>query len=144
MAVQQTGIIRQRDGGPSRRGIVRWPSALVALAGVWLVISSGLLDHTGTGGGAWSDVVTGAALVVLASVRLAFPVRTAVLGLVNAALGVWVVISPFALHYQGASGTALANDLLVGIAVVVLATIGTITSSFAWQPSVARRRLMAP
>lgn len=144
MTVQQGVTILRRGRGPSEVGVTRWPSALVALAGMWLVISSAVVDHTRTGNGAWSDVVTGAVLIALASVRLVFPVRTAVLGLVNAALGVWVILSPFALHFAGASAWALVNDLLVGIAVVVLATIGTITSSFAWQSAVGGRRLTAP
>ena len=45
-----------------------------------------------------------------------------------------LVITPFALHYHGVSDPGRANDLLVGIVVVVLAMLGTINCSFAWQP----------
>ena len=82
----------------------------------------------------WSDVATGAALVVLASLRLAFPIRTTLLGLVNAALGVWLVIAPFALHYHVPADPGRANDLLVGIAVVALAMLSMVKCSFAWHP----------
>ena len=106
----------------------------MALLGAWMLLSPVVLDHAQTGHGAWSDVLSGAALVAMALVRVTFPVRTALLGLVNAAVGVWLVISPFAFQYPQSAGAVIANDLLVGIAVIVLAVVGTITSSFAWRP----------
>ncbi|NMH97546.1 SPW repeat domain-containing protein [Pseudonocardia acidicola] len=116
-----------------------WPSALVVVAGIWLLVAPLVIDRVGSRDGVWSDVAIGAALVLSGSVRIVFPVRTVLLGLVNAALGVWLVLAPFALHYQGVSVPARANDLLVGMAVTVLAVVSAINCSFAWQPAEVRR-----
>ena len=134
MAVEQDQVTNGDDRVGRRPRFVAWPSALVALAGVWLMMTPVLLDRAGSRSGIWSDVLTGAALVVVALLRLVSPIRTALLGLVNVALGVWLVIAPFALHYHGTSVPGRANDLLVGILVTVLAMLGTINCSFAWQP----------
>ncbi len=129
-----TRITVGNDQDPGRVRFVSWPSALVALAGVWMMATPVLLDRTGSHNGIWSDLVTGAALVIIALMRLVSPIRTTLLGLVNVAQGVWLVITPFALHSHGVSDPGRANDLLVGMVVVVLAMLGTINCSFAWQP----------
>lgn len=104
------------------------PSAMVFLAGIWLIIAPFSLDYRNTGGGFdgyWNDVVIGVALAVVALVRIALPFATAPLGLVNVLLGLWLIVAPFVLAYNtGADATqATVNDMVVGAVVAVLAAV---------------------
>ena len=105
-------------------------SALVFLAGVWLVLAPYALNYENTGpgfDGYWNDVVIGAAIAIVAIVRMAAPIRTAALGLVNIALGAWLIIAPFVLGYNLATDAMAAtwNDIVVGFIVVLLALTST-------------------
>jgi hypothetical protein len=70
----------------------------------------------------WSDIVTGAVMVVVATIRIVVPSRTAALSLGNVALGGWLIAAPFALGYS-AVPAATWNDVLVGMVVIVLAGV---------------------
>ena len=50
---------------------------------------------------------------------------------VNALLGIWVVLSPWALGFQGAT-TATANAVVVGVALVA-AALGAMLMPRAWE-----------
>ncbi len=121
----------QEDG--SDAGTV---SALTFLAGMWLVLAPLALDYP-TGGtsfdGSWNDVVIGSAIAVVALVRIALPVRSAALGLVNVGLGAWLLVAPTVLSYTSVPGASAAtwNDITVGIIVMALASTSAL---------VARRR----
>lgn len=104
------------------------PSALVFLAGVWLILAPFGFDYRNTGGDFgpyWNDIVIGAAVAVLAGVRLVTGLSTAPLSLVNVVLGGWLIISPWVLDYRdGADApTATWNDVATGSAIVILALV---------------------
>ncbi len=135
--IERNGLAGERDGYSGDPGLTesRVPqesllvvvaSALVFLAGVWLVLAPYALDYqnTGTGfDGYWNDIVIGLALVVVAGIRMATPIRTAALSLVSVVLGAWLIIAPFMLDYNAGVDAVSAtwNDIVVGIIVVVLA-----------------------
>ncbi|MFR9805968.1 hypothetical protein ACL02T_27315 [Pseudonocardia sp. RS010] len=132
-------------GGPGGtrtdlRHDIRLRSALVLLVGAWLAVSPLVLPFGGPAG-TWSQVGVGTALVVLAAVRVARPVRTAPLGLLNGALGVWVVVSVFALHLQTVSAPAWTSNFFLGTLVVLLAVSGAVACSFAAAAAPLRVRL---
>jgi hypothetical protein len=121
-----------QEGG-SEAGTV---SALTFLAGMWLVLAPLALDYPAVGpafDGSWNDVVIGSAIAVVALVRIALPVRSAALGLVNVGLGAWLLVAPTVLSYTSVTGASSApwNDIIVGIIVMALASSSAL---------VARRR----
>ena len=100
------------------------PSELIVIAGLWLTCAPLVLDH-GKADIAflgWNDVVVGLAMVGLAFIRVVAPQRTAPLSLIQAALGAWLIAAPFVRGYQSAIA-ATVNDVLVGVAVMVLALL---------------------
>jgi hypothetical protein len=106
-------------------------TAMSFLAGIWLVLAPFALDYQITGAGfdgSWNDIVIGVALAVVTLVRIAAPARTVALGLVNVALGSWLIIAPFLLGYNVAGADAIGatwNDIVVG-AVVVALSLGSL------------------
>ncbi|GAA3223781.1 hypothetical protein GCM10017691_11120 [Pseudonocardia petroleophila] len=101
-------------------------SALIFLAGVWLVLAPFVLDYPDISGGfdaRWNDRVVGAAIAVVAVVRMVSPNRTVGVGLVNVVLGAWLVAAPFLLFYNDdrVATAATVNDIAVGALVIALA-----------------------
>ncbi len=100
-------------------------SALTFLAGVWLLLAPFALNYADDAGfdAARNDLVIGVAIALVAIVRIVAPIRSAALGMVNVALGAWLIIAPFVLAYnEGANALAATwNDIVVGVIVLALA-----------------------
>ena len=73
---------------------VRGASSVVLLAGLWFFISPWIYGAPMTAN-AWNGWIVGAAIVILAAIRVANPVHTTGLSWVNCILGVWAFISPW-------------------------------------------------
>ncbi len=92
-------------------------SVLNVLAGIWLIISPWVLGFVLAPAAFWSTLLVGIAVLVLAAIRLA-TTGTSGLSWVNLLLGIWLIISPFALAFtavQAAMGNAIFLGILVGI-----------------------------
>jgi hypothetical protein len=97
-------------------------SGLVALAGLWEVLSPFILGYSATLAALWNAIIAGVVLIIL-GVWTALneePGLDKTLEWVNAVVGVWLVVSPFALGYS-AVAAAVWNDIIVGAVVIVLA-----------------------
>jgi hypothetical protein len=108
-------------------------SGLVALAGLWEVLASSILNYSATTVALWNAIITGVVLIIL-GVWTALNEDTGTdktLGWVSMAVGVWLVVSPFILGYV-AVAAALWNDIIVGAVVIVLA---------AWAASVLDKEM---
>lgn len=102
------------DARTSRR--VRLLSGINLVLGIWLAVAAFLL--TMTGGAFWNDLVGGLVVAVLAAVRVARPtVQTKVIGWINAAIGAWFVVAPYALDYLATA--AYFNDMVVGAGLLI-------------------------
>ncbi|SFQ53814.1 SPW repeat-containing protein [Amycolatopsis arida] len=117
-----TDVFRPRSGSFGA-GL---PSGLTFLAGVWLASAPFALDYAHTGWGRpgyWNDVVIGIAIAVLALVRTVSPREVPWFSVVNVVLGGWLIAAPFVLGYDAGTDAprAVANDVVVGIVVVLLA-----------------------
>jgi hypothetical protein len=86
-----------------------------AIAGVWLFLSAFIFFH-GTGVLFMNNLTCGAMVVILAFGAFAH-VRLAWL---PAAIGLWVMISPFAFGF-GAQPIAIANNMITGAVILSLA-----------------------
>lgn len=101
-------------------------SGLNMLVGLWLIAAPWLLGYSLVPTAKWNDVAVGAAVVVLAGIRIAFPARSLGISRVNAALGLWLLVSPFVLQYGEdfvMRNVAFWNDVVAGVVILVLALL---------------------
>ena len=100
-----------------------WISWTNVALGIWLVIAA-FVFHPRTGVGITENVVTGlfVALAALWAARAFKPMVSLVASWTVALTGLWVLVAPFALGYERESA-AVANDVLVGIAILALGTV---------------------
>lgn len=117
---------RQMVPGPQLPGFV---SAAMVLIGTWLVVQPFMWNYGNTVGGfdaRVNDLVVGVLVVTAAIARLTGRIRMITATVVPAALGGWLLVTPFLLgHGFGADSTrATVVDVLAASAIVVLATVG--------------------
>lgn len=120
---------RQRVPGPQLPGLV---SGVLLASGVWLVLAPFVLSYgsTGSGFGArWNDVLVGLALTATAVARLTGAVRLGVASAVPLLLGLWLLMAPLVLAYglRAGSTQATLNDMVVGLLVAAMATLGYVS-----------------
>ena len=94
-------------------------SGLDVLAGVWLLISPFVLAF-GNATAQANDVILGIIIGVLALYRFFNPSHGVGVSWLNLVLGVWVLISPWALGFS-AYHVAMTNNVVMGIIVIILA-----------------------
>jgi len=111
---------------PIRLSAASGVSALVALAGLWLLAQAYIFRPIA--GNFWSDVIVGVALVVLGGYNFYRHsnehLGSAGVGVFVALLGVWLMITPFILGSTAGTAAVEAdtefwNNLLVGLLVFV-------------------------
>ena len=96
----------------------RWQDQLILLLGLWLIVSPWAFGYAQGSAQMVNAVLSGVVIAVLAAFDLYKTYFWAVV--VNLLLGIWVAVSPWVLGVAG-TNTVVWNELLVGIAVVVLA-----------------------
>ncbi|WP_123538558.1 SPW repeat protein [Halosimplex salinum] len=116
---------REVDTNPTESG--KWISIAVAVLGLWLLVQSFLFDPIA--GNFWSDVIVGAALVVLGAYnyyrRANDRLGSVGVGAFVALLGLWLIATPFILGSTEAgagieSDIEFWNDIVVGLLTFVL------------------------
>jgi hypothetical protein len=112
-------------------GAVKAASGLNLLAGIWLFVSPWVYGAY-RAPNAWNSWIVGAAIVILAAIRLSAPSQMTGASWLNCLLGIWAFISPWALGYTGNSGRFI-NSLVVGV-VVFLLSIWSATSTHVHTP----------
>ncbi|MBG6221557.1 MULTISPECIES: SPW repeat protein [unclassified Janthinobacterium] len=96
----------------------RWQDQLILLLGLWLLVSPWAFSYPEGSPQMLNALVSGLVIAVLAAFDLYKTYFWAVV--VNLLVGVWVATSPWILRLAE-QRVVLWNELLVGIAVVVLA-----------------------
>ncbi|MBU2670942.1 SPW repeat protein [Actinoplanes bogorensis] len=110
--------VRTRVARRLGRDLALTPSAFIAVAGVWLVITPIVIDH---GVYPWiNDVIAGLVLLAMSAAQVVLPRRSLALSAVAAVIGVWLIIAPYALAYADQLGVAW-NGKVVGTLVILLA-----------------------
>lgn len=107
-------------------------SAVNFLAGVWLVLAPFVLGFGTTGGvvkGYWNEIVLGVVVAMLALVRVFAPQETPWFSVVNGVLGLWLIVSPFVLGYEGPDAPmSIAVDVSTGAVIAVMATVSAVST----------------
>jgi hypothetical protein len=96
----------------------RWQDQVILVLGLWLIVSPWALAYPAGSLQMTNAIVSGLILAVLSAFELYKTYFWAVV--VNLLVGIWVVISPWVLRIAD-TRTVMWNELIVGIAVVVLA-----------------------
>ena len=91
---------------------------LMVAAGVWLIVAPFVLSYGGGTTQLWNDIILG---VIVGLVGLSAFTAPRTSGWINLLAGIWLIIAPFVLSYQGGSAVGAAwNDVVLGIIVGVL------------------------
>ena len=96
----------------------RWQDQLILLLGLWLLVSPWAFSYPGGSPQMLNAFVSGLVIAVLAAFDLYKTYFWAVV--VNLLVGVWVAVSPWVLRLAD-QRVVMWNELIVGIAVVILA-----------------------
>jgi SPW repeat-containing protein len=95
------------------------PSWINIVLGVWVLISPFVVQFTRFPAAVWNNVIVGIVIAILAIIRTSVPSQTG-WSWVNVILGIWMIISAFAL---GAMTTAILwNNIILGIVIALIAT----------------------
>ncbi len=92
-------------------------ASLNLLAGAWLFVSHWVLSYSASDP-AWNDTVFGILVAAAALVRISRRPDTRWLSWLNAAVGVWLIVSGFTI---ASSSAATVNNVIVGTIVLALA-----------------------
>lgn len=96
-------------------------SVICLLAGIWFFFSPWIYSVAGTTN-AWNSWIAGAAMFLIAAMRLGRPVYAAGISWLNMLLGAWVFFSPWIFGYTANEGRFI-NSLCVGAIVFLLSTV---------------------
>jgi hypothetical protein len=97
----------------------RWQDWVTLVLGIWLFISPWALGfYAGMAAASWNFFIVGVAFVVFAVAAL--NLRTLWEEWVNLVLGIWMIVSPWVLRFNG---TAAARDdsIIVGLIAAAMA-----------------------
>lgn len=102
---------------------MKWMSWTNVVLGAWLVAAPFALAYTGVTAAVYEDIILGVVIALLAFWR-AVGEETAGMANVSwvvAVAGLWVLVAPFVLGYAAVTA-AITNDVIVGLAVALLAS----------------------
>jgi hypothetical protein len=111
------------------KGQVQLASGANLAVGLWLLIAPFVLAYNVASDAAtWNDVIVGIVVASLAAIRAFGAYSQGWLSWSNVALGVWLIITPFALGYSE-HADPLWNDIIVGVIVASLGTWSALEST---------------
>jgi hypothetical protein len=108
-------------------------SSLNAVAGLWLILSPFVLHVVETPAVVCNNVIVGAIVLILGLFRAADPERNVGLSWINLLLGIWLIISPFALVAPPVPPALAWNNVILGIIVLVLAALSGMATKSTWR-----------
>lgn len=98
----------------------RWQDMVNLVLGAWLFVSPWTLGYVDSVTNAtWNAYLIGAATMAFAAYAVYLP--RAWEEAINMILGLWLIISPWALGFASVTGVAM-NAVIVGVAVTAMAT----------------------
>jgi len=110
-------------GSRSAMGGASWMNVLL---GIWVIISPFVVQFARLPAAMWNNVIVGIVIAVLALIRTSTP-RQVGWSWANVILGIWMIISPFALGVM--TTTILWNNIILGIVIALIATANASTKT---------------
>jgi hypothetical protein len=104
---------------------VRVSAALAFLVGAWLVVVNFIIWEPVVVAGPWNHAITGLAVLIMAGYRLARPGVSRGMSAMIAALGLWLIASPFVFGYSLVR-TVLWGDVIAGLLLVISGIWGVV------------------
>jgi hypothetical protein len=110
-----------KGGWPMEMQQSRIATALVALAGLWLMAAPFVLGYANADGmrARSDDLLFGAGILIVSGYRLLKAPDATWMSVVTAVMGFWVFLSPFYIGYHSVT-VANWNDHIVGIFVIIV------------------------
>jgi hypothetical protein len=98
-----------------------WQNVVNALIGIWFIISPAVLPYSNDTAMAWTSVIGGVILLILAGSSAVNDRarRQTWLQIVDGLVGIWFIIAPWVLNFTRQPGT-FWTSLILGIVVVIL------------------------
>ncbi len=93
------------------------------ILGLWLIVAPFALGYSHVAGAAPEDVILGILIAAFSLWMAATYEAPAGPSWLVVVFGIWVIIAPFVLGYSPRLGSMVANDVIVGIGVLVLALV---------------------
>lgn len=107
--------------GETRKAPAAWASWINVILGIWLIIAPWVLGFAGSSPDAvWNSVIFGIAVLILAI--LGATTASAAPCWWNIVLGIWLIISPYVLRFDGMP-RAEPNTMAFGVIIGILALI---------------------
>ena len=95
---------------------ISWINIILA---VWVLISPFVLGFSDFPRALWNNVATGLAIGILAIIRTSLRQQQG-WSWANVVLGIWLILSPFALVFLSGS-RALWNNIILGVIITIIA-----------------------
>ncbi|HEY7791187.1 MAG TPA: SPW repeat protein [Vicinamibacterales bacterium] len=109
---------------------MKWASWVLVIFGIWLIIAPFVLGYSAISAAATTeDVILGVVILILSLWSALAVVPPAGISWILLLLGIWVLIAPFVVGYAIMSGTAMGNDVVMGILTIVFSLIGALTGT---------------
>lgn len=96
------------------------PSGLNVIVAIWVIISPWVLGFNNYHDMTWNLVICGAVVLILSGIRLWGPAIMSSLSWINAAIAIWIFISPWVFAESGV-GSILWNCVSCGVVIFLLA-----------------------
>jgi len=110
---------RQYINATTSDSITGGASWLNVLLGIWVIISPFVVQFAQLPAAMWNNVIVGIVIAILALIRTSTP-RQIGWSWANVILGIWMIISPFAL---GTMTTAILwNNIILGVVIAIVAS----------------------
>jgi hypothetical protein len=106
------------EGASASLNQIRIASGLSLLVGLWLAAVNFVIWAPVEVIGPWNHAILGLAVVLMAGYRLARPLHSAGMSWVIAALGVWLMASPFVFGYSLLT-RLVRTDVIAGLLLVI-------------------------
>ena len=104
--------------------VLNW---IVALAGLWELLSPFILGYSAMTVAMWNAIIFGVILIItgLWAALTTEMGAEKILNWFNALVGLWLVVSPFILTFSAAM-VPLWNGIIVGVVVIILALVAVL------------------
>lgn len=114
-------------------------SGINIIAGLWLLLAPFALGYATVETALWNSIIIGLAVAVMAIVRVVRPDEYEGVSWVNFVLGIWLLVSPFALGLANIEWLVW-NNIIVGIVVLALAATSAMATHRYQDPATRTRR----